>query len=176
MLNALFAPLSSGERHSFSRSRMRSSAPGAARAASSRLGGEAGLGKTRLASELARRANALDFEVLWGVCSEAELALPYLPLVESARKLHFASGPGPIGGGAWRDAPRARPAVPSARRRNRCRLSAIRRPARKTRLCSPPLAAIPANRLAAAALADLLSRRRPYERACEALVRWARAA
>ncbi len=37
------------------------------------------------------------------------------------------------------------------------------------------LAAIPANRLAAAALADLLSRRRSCERACEALVRWARA-
>ena len=38
------------------------------------------------------------------------------------------------------------------------------------------LAAIPANRLAAAALADLLSRRRSCERACEALVRWTRAA
>lgn len=38
------------------------------------------------------------------------------------------------------------------------------------------LAAIPANRLAAAALAELLSRRRSCERACEALVRWSRAA
>ena len=38
------------------------------------------------------------------------------------------------------------------------------------------LAAIPANRLAAAALADLLSRRRSCERIGEALVRWARAA
>jgi class 3 adenylate cyclase/tetratricopeptide (TPR) repeat protein len=47
------------------------------------LGGEAGLGKTRVVSELARRATALDFEVLWGACSEAELALPYLPLVEA---------------------------------------------------------------------------------------------
>src|SRR5690349_8824715 len=47
------------------------------------LGGEAGLGKTRLVSELARRATALNFEVLWGACSEAELALPYLPLVEA---------------------------------------------------------------------------------------------
>src|SRR5919109_840800 len=47
------------------------------------LGGEAGLGKTRLASELARRAKALDFEVLWGACSEADLTLPYLPLVEA---------------------------------------------------------------------------------------------
>ena len=38
------------------------------------------------------------------------------------------------------------------------------------------LAAIPVNRLAAAALADLISRRRSCERACEALVRWARTA
>jgi hypothetical protein len=38
------------------------------------------------------------------------------------------------------------------------------------------LTAIPANALAAAALAELLSRRPSCERACEALVRWARAA
>ena len=38
------------------------------------------------------------------------------------------------------------------------------------------LAAIPANRLAASALAELLSRRRSCERIVEALVRWSRAA
>ena len=38
------------------------------------------------------------------------------------------------------------------------------------------LAAIPANRLAATALAELLSRRRSCERIAEALVRWSRAA
>ena len=38
------------------------------------------------------------------------------------------------------------------------------------------LAAIPANRLAALALADLLSRRRGMERPCETLVAWARSA
>jgi hypothetical protein len=38
------------------------------------------------------------------------------------------------------------------------------------------LTAIPANRLAAAALAELLSRRRGLERACETLVAWARGA
>jgi hypothetical protein len=38
------------------------------------------------------------------------------------------------------------------------------------------LTAIPANRLAAAALAELLSRRRSCERIAEALVRWSRAA
>src|ERR671927_44888 len=47
------------------------------------LGGEAGMGKTRLATELARRARRLDWEALWGACSEAELPLPYLPLVEA---------------------------------------------------------------------------------------------
>jgi hypothetical protein len=38
------------------------------------------------------------------------------------------------------------------------------------------LSAIPANRMAAAALAELLSRRRSCERIAEALVRWSRAA
>jgi hypothetical protein len=38
------------------------------------------------------------------------------------------------------------------------------------------LAAIPANALAAAALAELLSRRRTCERIAEALIRWSRAA
>ncbi len=48
------------------------------------LGGEAGMGKTRLATELAKRAQRLGWAVLWGGCSEAELALPYLPIVEAA--------------------------------------------------------------------------------------------
>ena len=47
------------------------------------VAGEAGIGKTRLATELARRAGKLGCEVLWGSCSEAELALPYLPFVEA---------------------------------------------------------------------------------------------
>jgi class 3 adenylate cyclase len=47
------------------------------------LAGEAGIGKTRLASEVARLARQLGSEVLWGTCSEAELSLPYLPFVEA---------------------------------------------------------------------------------------------
>jgi class 3 adenylate cyclase/tetratricopeptide (TPR) repeat protein len=47
------------------------------------LGGDAGMGKTRLATELAKRARRLDCAVLWGGCSEAELSLPYLPIVEA---------------------------------------------------------------------------------------------
>jgi class 3 adenylate cyclase len=45
--------------------------------------GEAGIGKTRLATELARRARKLGCDVLWGRCSDTELALPYLPFVEA---------------------------------------------------------------------------------------------
>ncbi len=47
------------------------------------LAGEAGIGKTRLAAELAQRARKLGFDVLRGSCSESELALPYLPFVEA---------------------------------------------------------------------------------------------
>ncbi|MCA1832286.1 MAG: AAA family ATPase [Actinobacteria bacterium] len=47
------------------------------------LGGEAGLGKTRMATELMRRGESLGCTVLIGGCSEAELALPYLPLLEA---------------------------------------------------------------------------------------------
>jgi predicted ATPase len=70
------------------------------------LGGEAGLGKTRLASELARRAKTLDFEVLWGACSEAELGLPYLPLVEAIGNYISFRGPEHLAaqlGGACRE-------------------------------------------------------------------------
>jgi predicted ATPase len=47
------------------------------------VAGEAGIGKTRLATELTRRARKLGCSVLWGSCSEAELPLPYLPFVEA---------------------------------------------------------------------------------------------
>src|SRR5262245_64486518 len=70
------------------------------------LEGEAGLGKTRLAHELADRARALGWTVLWGSCSEAEVALPYLPFVEALGN-HFAGrAPGEIHaelGGAARE-------------------------------------------------------------------------
>ena len=47
------------------------------------VAGEAGMGKTRLATELMLRARKIGFEVLTGACSEAELSLPYLPFVEA---------------------------------------------------------------------------------------------
>ena len=47
------------------------------------LAGDAGMGKTRLATELMRRARHLGTTVLSGACSEAELQLPYLPFLEA---------------------------------------------------------------------------------------------
>jgi class 3 adenylate cyclase len=69
------------------------------------LAGEAGMGKTRLATELTRRAKKLGSTVLWGSCSEAELSLPYLPFIEaignylaSTDLAKVASGLGPARG------------------------------------------------------------------------------
>src|SRR6266850_6081801 len=47
------------------------------------VGGEAGMGKTRLVSELAARARRRGTVVLSGACTEAELSLPYLPFLEA---------------------------------------------------------------------------------------------
>ncbi len=47
------------------------------------IGGEAGMGKTRLVHELIRRARRLGCTVMSGGCSEAELSLPYLPFLEA---------------------------------------------------------------------------------------------
>ena len=47
------------------------------------LGGEAGMGKSRLVSELTKRARRLGCAVMSGACSEAELSLPYLPFLEA---------------------------------------------------------------------------------------------
>ncbi len=47
------------------------------------LSGDAGVGKTRLATEAQRRALAVGMAAPWGGCSEAELSLPYLPFVEA---------------------------------------------------------------------------------------------
>lgn len=47
------------------------------------VGGEAGMGKTRLVGALAGRARRLGCAVMSGACSEAELSLPYLPFLEA---------------------------------------------------------------------------------------------
>jgi class 3 adenylate cyclase/tetratricopeptide (TPR) repeat protein len=47
------------------------------------LGGEAGVGKSRLTAELLRRAVSFGCVTLVGECSETDLSLPYLPFVEA---------------------------------------------------------------------------------------------
>jgi DNA-binding CsgD family transcriptional regulator len=47
------------------------------------LAGEAGIGKTRVARELQRRAQASGLLSLWSTCSGADLSLPYLPFLEA---------------------------------------------------------------------------------------------
>src|SRR5882672_5020919 len=47
------------------------------------VGGEAGMGKTRLVNAVASRARRLGCVVISGGCSEAELSLPYLPFLEA---------------------------------------------------------------------------------------------
>jgi hypothetical protein len=47
------------------------------------LAGDAGLGKTRLAGDLAEVARRGGVPVLWGSSSEAPVSLPYLPFLEA---------------------------------------------------------------------------------------------
>ncbi|WP_214110547.1 helix-turn-helix transcriptional regulator [Acrocarpospora catenulata] len=59
------------------------------------VGGDAGIGKTRLVKELSRLAGERGFEVLVGQCAELGDALPYLPLADALR----GAGPdGPVPG------------------------------------------------------------------------------
>ena len=56
------------------------------------VAGEAGVGKTRLAGELARAAHSEGAVVLYGRCDES-LAVPYQPFVEALRSYANAVGP-----------------------------------------------------------------------------------
>jgi len=47
------------------------------------IAGDAGLGKSRLCTDIANRAEALGTVVMRGACSDGELALPYLPFVDA---------------------------------------------------------------------------------------------
>ncbi|MDH2427961.1 helix-turn-helix transcriptional regulator [Sphaerisporangium sp. TRM90804] len=49
------------------------------------IGGDAGIGKTRLVNELVSRARAQGFAVLTGQCAELGDAMPYLPLADALR-------------------------------------------------------------------------------------------
>ena len=57
------------------------------------VAGDAGVGKTRLARELAGRADSLGREVLWGECVPVQAGeLPYAPIIAALRRLK-SSGP-----------------------------------------------------------------------------------
>jgi DNA-binding SARP family transcriptional activator len=56
------------------------------------VGGEPGIGKTRLAAELARTMHGQGARVLYGRCDEG-LAVPYQPFVEALRPSARAAGP-----------------------------------------------------------------------------------
>ena len=53
--------------------------------------GDAGMGKSRLCTELMTRAEKIGATVMEGSCSEADLALPYLPFLEAIGN-HLSSG------------------------------------------------------------------------------------
>ena len=71
------------------------------------VGGDAGVGKTRLVTELAGRAREAGFTVLSGRCAELGDAMPYLALADALRDA--TTGPSP--GGAVLDALAARPVL-----------------------------------------------------------------
>jgi DNA-binding NarL/FixJ family response regulator len=71
------------------------------------VGGDAGVGKTRLITELIDRARDRDCMVLVGQCAELGEAMPYLPLVEAL----WGAGRDPATAPAVRAALRERPAL-----------------------------------------------------------------
>jgi predicted Ser/Thr protein kinase len=58
------------------------------------ISGEPGIGKTRLAEELAVYAHLRGAWVLRGHCYEQDVGVPYLPFMETMRRLFHLSGPG----------------------------------------------------------------------------------
>ncbi|MFC6087047.1 helix-turn-helix transcriptional regulator [Sphaerisporangium aureirubrum] len=60
------------------------------------VGGDAGIGKTRLVTELVERARASGFAVLTGQCAELGDTLPYLPLADALRGAARDAGIAPL--------------------------------------------------------------------------------
>jgi predicted ATPase len=79
------------------------------------LGGEAGVGKTRLVAELVARCAGDATRVLWGGCVPvADGALPYAPIVEVVRALLAELGVEPVRrlvGPSWPELARLLPAL-----------------------------------------------------------------
>ena len=102
----------------------------AGRGAAVLLGGDAGIGKTRLVSELAQRARAAGFVVLLGHSLDlAGTELPYHPFVEALRPWGQPWGDaGVTGFGSQLRVFEHTLSVPSGRQRLRCRSRCSRRP------------------------------------------------
>lgn len=78
------------------------------------VSGEQGIGKTRVAMELARRAEQQGAQVLWGRCYEREGAPPYWPWVQVIRA-YVRRFPDLVGSGLERDAVVVAELVPELR-------------------------------------------------------------
>jgi DNA-binding CsgD family transcriptional regulator len=68
----------------------------AGRPANALVGGDAGVGKTRLVTELAARAEDRGFLVLSGRCAELGDSIPYLPLADALREGSTGPAAGPV--------------------------------------------------------------------------------
>ncbi len=71
------------------------------------ISGDAGVGKTRLITELSRLAAVRGFTVLWGRCAELADTVPYLPLADALR----GGALGANADGSLHDAVATRPAL-----------------------------------------------------------------
>ncbi len=71
------------------------------------MSGDAGVGKTRLITELSRLAAGRGFTVLWGRCAELADTVPYLPLADALR----GGALGAAADGSLQDAVATRPAL-----------------------------------------------------------------
>jgi DNA-binding NarL/FixJ family response regulator len=71
------------------------------------MSGDAGVGKTRLITELSRLAALRGFAVLWGRCAELADTVPYLPLADALRGGALGAG----ADGSLHDAVATRPAL-----------------------------------------------------------------
>jgi DNA-binding NarL/FixJ family response regulator len=71
------------------------------------MSGDAGVGKTRLITELSRLAAVAGFTVLWGRCAELADTVPYLPLADALRGGALGAG----ADGSLHEAVATRPAL-----------------------------------------------------------------
>ena len=80
------------------------------------LAGEPGVGKTRLAEELARQADRQGFQVLWGHCFDGEWTPPYAPFAEIVESLTLAAAPEDLGADLGTGGPPLAQLVPAIRK------------------------------------------------------------